>query len=247
MIDVVRNKRTVQLVLNSPPVNVLDSVLLGELTEQLGHCATQKGLAAVFLRGEGRCFSAGASVEDHKADLAPKMLAVLLDACIALADLPVATVALVHGPCFGGALELISFCDFVVADPTATFGVPEIQLAFFPPFACSRMQRLSGLQNTAYAVLTGDSIDAQRAAAMGLVQKLLDRDEWDQIESQFNGLSLPVLRLAKRALRMGAGGPDRESLERLKTLFLEELYTIEDVKEGIASFEERRQPEWKHR
>ena len=247
MIDVVRNERTVHLVLNSPPVNVLDAALLGELTEQLEHCATQQDLAAVLLRGDGRCFSAGASVEEHKADRAPEMLAILLDACIAVAELPVATVALVHGSCLGGALELISFCDFVVADPSAKFGVPEIQLAFFPPFACSRMQKLSGLQNTAYAVLTGDSIDAQRAAAMGLVQKLVNRDEWDSIESQFNGLSSPVLRLAKRALRMGGGGPDRESLERLKTLFLEELYAIEDVKEGIASFEERRPPEWKHR
>jgi cyclohexa-1,5-dienecarbonyl-CoA hydratase len=247
MIDVVRNERVVHLILNAPPVNVLDAALLDELTIELGRCSADDDLAAVMLRGEGRCFSAGASVEEHKPEPAPRMLSGLLDACLALSDLPVPVVALVHGPCLGGALELVSFCDFVVADPSAKFGVPEISLAFFPPYACSQMPRLCGLQNTAYAVLTGDSIEAERAAAMGLVQKIVPQDQWDQIEAQFNGLSAPVLRLAKDAMRRAGGAAQRESLEEMKAVFLEELYVIDDVAEGIASFEERRKPEWKHR
>ena len=247
MIDMAKRGRVVHLVLNSPPVNVIDAALLGELCERLSACAADEELAAVLLRGEGRCFSAGASVEEHSAELAPKMLGMLLDASFAMVDLPVPAVALVHEPCLGGALELISFCDFVVADPSAKFGVPEISLAFFPPFACSRMPQLCGLQNSAYAVLTGDTIDAERAAAMGLVQRILPQDQWDQIDNQFNGLSVPVLRLAKQATLRAGAAPDRQQLEDMKTLFLERLYDIGDVNEGITSFAERRKPEWKHR
>ncbi len=247
MIEIAKHGRVVYLVLDAPPVNVLDGALLGELTSEVARCAADDDLAAVLLRGNGRCFSAGASVEEHKKDKAPAMLAALLDACTALADLPVPVVALVHGSCLGGALELVAFCDYVVADPSAKFGVPEITLAFFPPIACVRLPRLAGLQNSAFLALSGESVAADQAAAMGLVQKILPQEEWDDIESRFNGMSAPVLRLAKEALRKGSGGYDRPALEGMNNLFVEKLFDIEDVAEGIASFEERRKPSWKNR
>ncbi len=247
MIEVEKRERVVTLTLNSPPVNVLDRALLERLTGELARCAADDDLAAVVLCGEGRCFSAGASVEEHKKDKAPVMLSALLDACTALADLPMPAVALVHGSCLGGALELVSFCDFVVADPSARFGVPEITLAFFPPIASVRLPRLVGLQNTAFLALSGESVGAEPGAAMGLVQKILPQEQWDEIRSGFNGLSAPVLRLAKQALRQGAGGYDRAALEGMNALFVDRLYSIEDVTEGIASFEERRKPSWNHR
>jgi len=247
MIDVVRNERVVQLALDAPPVNVLDTALLGELKVELDRCAADDGVAAVLLRGAGRCFSAGASVEEHKQDQAPAMLGALLDACLVIAELPMPVVGLVHGPCLGGALELVSFCDFVVADPSATFGVPEITLAFFPPIASARLPRLTGLQNTAHLAFTGDSIDAERAAAIGLVQQILPQDEWGTVEKRFNRLSVPVLRLAKEALAKATGGSDRAGVEAMNQLFCDRLYEIEDVNEGIASFGERRKPVWKHR
>jgi cyclohexa-1,5-dienecarbonyl-CoA hydratase len=247
MIDVRRNERVVHLVINAPPVNVLDSAVLGAVAAELERCAADDSIAAVLLSGEGRCFSAGASVEEHAADKADGMLTALLDAGSALADLPAPTVALVHGSCLGGAPELISFCDFVVADPEATFGQPEIKLAFFPPVACVQLPRIIGLQNAAWACLTGDTISAERALQMGLVQRILARDEWDQVDKAFNRLSVPVLRLAKEALRQATGGVCRETLDGVKQLFVDELYKLEDVEEGMASFAEKRRPEWKHR
>ncbi|HLE61355.1 MAG TPA: enoyl-CoA hydratase/isomerase family protein [Thermoanaerobaculaceae bacterium] len=247
MIQVERHERVVRLTLDAPPVNVLDSRLLGELSTQLGRLAADEGIAAVLLSGAGRCFSAGASVSEHRAELAAGMLSALLDACTALTELPVPAVALVHGACLGGALELVEFCDFVIADPAATFGHPEIKLAFFPPFACLGLVRLAGLQNAGWAVLTGESFSAERAAAMGLAQKLLPKEEWGQVDALFNGLSTPALKLAKEALRRGAGSVPREALADLKDMFLTRLYRLEDVTEGIASFEEKRPPRWKHK
>ncbi len=247
MVHLERHERVVRLTVDAPPVNVLDAAMLGELHVQLERLAGDEGIAAVLLSGAGRCFSAGASVEEHRAERAPAMLSALLDACKALAGLPMPVVALVHGSCLGGALEVVSFCDFVVADPGATFGQPEIKLAFFPPFACSQLPRLTGLQNAAWAVLSGESFSAERAMALGLVQKLLAKDDWGQMDDLFNGLSIPVLRLAKEALRLGASAPAPGALAGLKEMFLSRLYALEDVGEGIASFAEKRRPVWRHR
>lgn len=246
MIDVVKHERVVRLTLTAPPVNVLDAAMLGELAGHLRHLATDESVSAVVLSGAGRCFSAGASVADHKPERAPAMLSALVDACTALAEIPAPAVALVHGACLGGALELVSCCDFVVADPGATFGQPEIKLAFFPPVASYQLPRLTGLQNAAYMILTGETLTAERAAAMGLVQKLLPADEWTQIDNLLNGLSRPVLRAAKDALRVGAGACHRGTLEDINELFLDRLYRLADVAEGIAAFEAKRKPEWKH-
>jgi len=247
MIDQTRNDRVVHLVINAPPVNVLDSAVLGRLTAELAGLAQDDTVSAVLLEGAGRCFSAGASVEEHQADRAPGMVRALLDACNALADLPVPAVAMVHGACLGGAMELISFCDFVVADPEAKIGQPEIKLSFFPPVACSQLPRLAGVQNAAYCILTGESLSAERAAAMGIVQQVSPRDQWGKIDDVFNGLSAAALRVTKDALRVGTHGADRQALADLEALFLERLYRLEDVEEGIASFRERRKPEWKHK
>jgi cyclohexa-1,5-dienecarbonyl-CoA hydratase len=247
MIDLTRDGRVVHLAINAPPVNVLDTAVMNGLTEQIHRCAEDESVAAVLLRGEGKCFSAGASVAEHHPGRAEPMVSALLDACTALADLPSPCVAMVHGACLGGAMELISFCDFVVADPSAKLGQPEIKLAFFPPVAVYQLPRLTGLQNAAWAVLSGETLDAERSLAMGLVQQVLPREEWSQVDAMFNGLSAPVLRMTKKALRTGAGPYQRETLETIKKMFLEDLYELSDVEEGIKSFEERRKPEWRHR
>jgi len=247
MIDVVRRERVVHLVINAPPVNVLDAAILGELVKRLGELESDESLAAVVLSGEGRCFSAGASVAEHKQDQAEGMLTALNEACLALPAFPAPVVAAVHGPCLGGAMELISFCDFVVAAPDAILGQPEIKLAFLPPVACHRLPRLTGFQNAAYTILSGENLTVDQAMAMGLVQKIVPRDDWAEIDELFNGLSASVLRITKQALAESFDERSAERLEFFKELFLSKLYVLEDVAEGIASFENRRPPEWKHR
>jgi cyclohexa-1,5-dienecarbonyl-CoA hydratase len=247
MINVVRRERVVHMVINAPPVNVLDAAILGELVERLGELEADDSLAAVVLSGEGRCFSAGASVVEHKQDQAERMVSALSDACLALPAFPAPVIAAVHGACLGGAMELISFCDFVVAAPDAIFGQPEIKLAFFPPVALHQLPLLTGYQNAAYTILSGENLPADRAQAMGLAQKILPKDEWEEIDDLFNGLSAPVLRITKQALAKSLTEGCAERLDAFKAVFMSELYRLEDVAEGIKSFEERRPPEWKHR
>jgi cyclohexa-1,5-dienecarbonyl-CoA hydratase len=247
MIEKTRNERVIHLTITAPPVNVLDAAILKELVEHLSELEADDSLAAVVLSGEGRCFSAGASVVEHKQEQAESMVSALSDACLALPAFPAPLIAAVHGACLGGAMELISFCDFVIAAPDAIFGQPEIKLAFFPPVALHQLPRLTGYQNAAYTILSGENLPADRAQSMGLVQKILPKDEWKEIDDLFNGLSAPVLRITKQALTKSVTEGCAERLDDFKALFMSELYRLEDVTEGIASFEERRAPAWKHR
>jgi cyclohexa-1,5-dienecarbonyl-CoA hydratase len=247
MINVEQRERVVHMMIDAPPVNVLDAAILRALVERLAELADDDSVAAVVLSGEGRCFSAGASVEEHKQEQADGMVTGLIDACLALPAFPAPVIAAVHGSCLGGAMELISFCDFVVADPEAVFGQPEIKLAFFPPVALHQLPRLTGYQNSAYSILSGENLPTERAQAMGLVQKILPRDDWGEIDDLFNGLSAPVLRITKQGLATSLAEGAAEGLDHFKALFMSELYRLDDVVEGIASFEERRPPDWKHR
>jgi len=247
MINVEQRERVVHMMIDAPPVNVLDAAILGELVERLGELEANETLAAVVLSGDGKCFSAGASVAEHKQEQAEGMVTGLAEACLALPAFPAPVIAAVHGACLGGAMELISFCDFVVATPDAIFGQPEIKLAFFPPVALHQLPLLTGYQNAAYTILSGENLPADRAQSMGLVQKILPKDQWGEIDDLFNGLSAPVLRITKQALARSLTEGCEERLDHFKALFMSELYRLEDVTEGIESFEERRPPEWKHR
>jgi cyclohexa-1,5-dienecarbonyl-CoA hydratase len=248
MILTEKNERVLHLKLNIPPVNVIDTAACKELSEKLKEASRDETIAAVVISGEGKCFSAGASVDEHEEKLAADMLPAFADACRALYEMPVPTAALVHGFCFGGALELVLYADFIVADPSAKFSVPEITLAFFPPLACSALPGIIGRQNAAHLIFTGETVDAERAYAMGLVQKIAEQSEWGKITNRFNKTSAPVLRLAKQAFKKGLETPvDEIHGEIVNDLFLKRLYKIEDVNEGIASFREKRKPEWKHR
>jgi len=247
MINVEQRERVVHMMIDAPPVNVLDAAILGELVERLRELEADETLAAVVLSGDGKCFSAGASVAEHKQEQAEGMVTGLAEACLALPAFPAPVIAAVHGACLGGAMELISFCDFVVAAPDAIFGQPEIKLAFFPPVALHQLPLLTGYQNAAYTILSGENLPADRAQSMGLVQKILPKDQWGEIDDLFNGLSAPVLRITKQALAKSLTEGSAERLDAFKAVFLSELYRLEDVAEGIKSFEERRPPDWKHR
>jgi len=247
MILAEKNERVLHLKLNIPPVNVIDTAACKELSEKLKEASRDQTIAAVILSGEGKCFSAGASVEEHQEKLAADMLPAFADACQAFYEMPVPTAVLVHGFCFGGALELALYADFIVADPSAKFSIPEITLAFFPPLACSALPGIVGRQNAAHLIFTGETIDAERAYTMGLVQKIAEQSQWDKIAERFNKTSAPVLRLAKQAFKQGLKTPvDEVHGKIVKDLFLNRLYKIKDVNEGIASFREKRKPVWKH-
>jgi cyclohexa-1,5-dienecarbonyl-CoA hydratase len=242
-----------RLTLNKPPLNVLDIAMMREINaalEGLGDDPTVKVL--VFQAAEGsRAFSAGVDVAEHTADMVEEMIEVFHRIFRLLDGLEVPTVAAVGGAALGGGCELALFCDMVIASEKASFGQPEIQVGVFPPVAAVALPGIVGPKKALEMMLTGDRIRAAEAERLGLVNKVVPPEELRAAADEFVGklakLSGAVLRLTKRAVRIGSVGSFDDGLAAVEELYLGPLMSTEDAQEGLAAFMEKRAPVWKDR
>lgn len=237
-----------RLVLDRPPVNVLDREAIGELDRALEEAAGREEVRVLCLTGAGQAFCAGVSVEDHLPGRVEETLSAFGDAVKRILGLPFPAVAAVNGAALGGGCELTAACDLVVARDGAKLGQPEIRLGVFPPVAAALLPRLVGRQRALDLILTGRTLDAEEALRAGLVQHLLPAASWEEELEGFlgrlSGLSRPVLRLARRATLEGAEGPVEEAIDRAERTYLDELMELADPREGLEAFLEDREPAW---
>ena len=243
------------LTLKRPPLNVVNIAMLREMASALEAAGQDESLRVLVLRAEGKMFSAGVDVADHTADKVGEMIPLFDRVCVALADFPVPTLAVVHGHALGGGCELALCCDLIVAAEGANFGQPEIKLATIAPIAALRLPGAVGYCRAAELLFTGDTVGAVEAARIGLINRAVPASELDQVAEQYvgklRGLSAAALRACKRAARLGASfGPAQDgwaNLPSMEKLYLEELMSTEDAHEGVASFIEKRSPIWKNK
>ena len=241
-----------RLVLDRPKGNVLSLEMMKALSEALTAHVGNPHLRMVFVRGAGNHFSFGASVEEHRKEQAPSMLAGFHAMIRQVAAYPVPIAALVEGSCLGGAFELILACHFVFAAPSATLGCPEIKLGVFPPvLAAIGAQRLGG-PLTEKLILTGGTIDAAAAEKAGLVSAIFagGNPEEELIEwyrKNFRPLSAFAIRQGNRVARIGSGliAALEEPLAKIERQYVTEVLAGNDGNEGITAFIERRKPIWK--
>jgi cyclohexa-1,5-dienecarbonyl-CoA hydratase len=240
-----------RLVLNKPPLNVLNIAMMREINtalESLSEDAAVKVL--VFEAAEGsKAFSAGVDVSEHTAEMVEEMIEVFHRIFRLLDALDVPTVAVVGGAALGGGCELALFCDMIIASEKASFGQPEIQVGVLPPIAVIALPGIIGPKKTMELVLTGDRIRAAEAERLGLVNKVVPPDELgaaaDDLVGKLSKLSASVLRLTKRAVRVGSVGSFGDGLAAVEELYLGPLMATEDAHEGLAAFMEKRAPLWK--
>jgi len=240
---------TIQLA--RPPVNVLNIATMEELVAALEAAGADDAVRVVALRGEGKCFSAGVDVGEHMGDMAPKMIAVFHRIFRVLDTLPQPTVAVVHKSVLGGGCEVAAACDMVLASDNAKLGQPEIQVGVFPPVAAALFPRIMGLKKAFELVLTGAVIGAAEAQALGLVNRVVPADAFEEEAAAFlAGLasqSGAVLRITKKALRAGRFAGDYGALETIEFIYLDELMKTHDAHEGLGAFLEKRKPTWENR
>lgn len=238
-----------RLVLDRPPVNVLNLATMDALQLALAEAAADPGLKVLALSGAGRAFSAGVDVGDHTADRVERMLALFHGAVRQLMALEVPVVALVHGAALGGGCELALACDMILARDDLKLGQPEIQFAVFPPVAAALLPRLVGHQRAMDLILTGRTIGGTEALQMGLVSRVFGAAEFEAgtaaVLAEMASRSGPALRLAKRAVTAGTDLPFDAALDRAESLYLTELMQLPDAHEGIAAFMEKRPPVWR--
>jgi cyclohexa-1,5-dienecarbonyl-CoA hydratase len=242
-----------RIILDDGKGNVLDSVMMRELSELLTSFKQKNDLKLLTFEGAGKHFSFGASVEEHKKENAPQMLKEFHQLFYTIADLAIPTLAKISGQCLGGGLELALICNFLFADKTAKLGQPEILLGVFPPPASVILPLKIGNAKAEELILTGKSISAEEGKAIGLINEVFENkdemekgsDEW--ITNNILNKSASSLRHTVNASRTTFNHLLRKMLPAVEEMYLKELMETDDANEGINSFLEKRKPTWKNR
>jgi cyclohexa-1,5-dienecarbonyl-CoA hydratase len=235
-----------------PKGNIVTAEMIGALGQALGAIAENPHLKLVTFEGAGADFSFGASIPEHVPGEIGRVLPAAHALIDALLDLPIVTAALVRGRCLGGGFEIALACDFIFAEESAVFGLPEVALGVFPPAASALLPPRVGTARAASAIITGKTVAAGEWRQAGLVESVVtdgtlqaEVDRW--FEAHLQGKSAAALRYAAAAARHGLRQHVRAVLPELERLYLNDLMQTDDAVEGIAAFLEKRVPRWTDR
>lgn len=173
------------LTLNRPEkLNALNAGLMAELREALATIEVDPEIRVVILTGAGRAFSAGFDItrepgdpELHEvpADTRREHLKSHIDTFMMIWNLSKPVIAAVNGFALAGACELVQVCDIKIASERAVLGEPEIRAGLGPPFLITPFS-VSPMK-AKELLLTGDTIDAQEAHRLGMVNRVVPHDD----------------------------------------------------------------------
>ncbi len=246
-----REAGAVRITLNHPPVNIMDISTMKEINSALHSLQGDEESRVVVFAAQGKAFCAGVDVKDHTVDKVDEMIQVFHRIFRQMWSLDIPTVAAVNGAALGGGCELVTFCDMIIASEKATFGQPEIQVGVYPPVAVVTFPRLMPYIKAMELLLTGDIVDAREAERLGIVNRVVPVESFEEEVSEFVGrltaLSGTVLRLTKRATLQGLASSFEEALALSEELYLKRLMKTKDAIEGLQAFMEKRKPVWKDR
>ena len=237
-----------KLIINRPPLNILNIDTLMEMNEALVKLRTDDGVKVVVITGAGdRAFSAGVDVGEHLGEKLPKMVEVFNKLFISLIEVDKPTIAVVNGVALGGGCEIVAGCDMAIASEKAQLGQPEVKLGVYPPPASVLFPRLMGRRKAFELILSGDSIGAKEAQRIGLVNKVVPEQEFEKATEEFikrftanSGLTLTQ---ARRALYRNF---DLEFHKAMEVTGIDSTLVMagENSVEGLTAFLEKRKPVW---
>lgn len=160
--------------IDNPPVNALSATLRADLARAVAEAMADAGVVALVIAAKGRAFIAGADISEFGKPPVSPILPEVLEV-IENASKPV--VAAIHGVALGGGLEVALACHARVATPSAKLGLPEIKLGIIPGAGgTQRLPRLIGAAAAFPMMLSGEPVPAEKAAALGLVDRVVEDD-----------------------------------------------------------------------
>jgi enoyl-CoA hydratase/carnithine racemase len=221
-----------------------------EMVEALRRAVeAEAGARVLLIRGTGRGFCAGADLKERSGmDQAARLShnRAINAAVDAIAAAPMPTIAVVNGLALGGGCELAIACDLRFAASSATIGLTEARIGAIPGAGgTQRLPRLIGVARALEMILSGEPVDAARAATIGLVQATVPDEELDAHVLRYATLlatrSPRTARMAKRLVTQGIAMTLAEGLAREREALLDVFDSV-DYAEGLAAFAERRPP-----
>lgn len=242
-----------ELVLDRPKaMNAVSTELAARLAEACAALAADRDVrVTVLTSSHERAFCVGADLKERNsftdAELG-RQRPTARAAYTGVLELPMPTVAAVHGYALGGGFELALSCDLIVADATAVVGLPEVSVGVIPGGGGTQLlPRRVGAARAAELIFSARRVEAAEARELGLVDELVaageDRTEALALAARMAANSPVGLRAAKRALRNGWGQDLRAGLEIEDAAWRSTAFSA-DRAEGVAAFNEKRKPQW---
>lgn len=240
------------LTLNRPErLNTLSEKLIEDLGKALDACEADSQIHCMVLMGSEKVFSAGADIKEMQsktyADVYLSDFITKGWENVSRCRKPI--IAAVSGYALGGGCELAMMCDFIIASDTAKFGQPEVTIGTLPGAGgTQRLSRSIGKAKAMEMCLTGRLIDAQEAEKAGLVSRVVPVDKLQEealeIAQKIASYSLPIVMMIKESIGRAFETPLAEGLKFERRLF-HSTFALEDQKEGMAAFLEKRKSNFK--
>ena len=219
-----------------------------EMSSAFAEIEARADISVIVFEGDDRAFSAGVDIKAHVPELVGEMLAAFHSLIRAVVASRKVTVAAVRGACLGGGAELALVCDMVYTARDASWGFPEIKLGCYPPVASVALPALVGQKRASELILTGRQISGDEAVAIGLATRSARTEELDSLVQEtleeLCTLSPVALAHAKKALYGWDAIHFDKGLTRAEKIYLEELVSTADAREGIMAFLQKRPARW---
>jgi enoyl-CoA hydratase len=241
------------ITLNRPKqLNALSPQLMAELGKALVAFDADAGIGAILLTGSEKAFAAGADIAAMK-DFS-YMHAYMTDYITAwehFRSIRKPVIAAVAGYALGGGNELAMQCDIVIAADNAKFGQPEINLGIMPGYGgTQRLPRYTSKAKAMDLCLTARMMDAQEAERAGLVSRVVAleklMDEAMAVADKVANFSAPVAMMIKESINRAYETSLAEGALFERRVF-QSQFSLEDQKEGMSAFVEKRKPTFKHK
>ena len=242
------------ITLNRPQaLNALCADLIRELAEALDTLEADAGVGCIVVTGSEKAFAAGADIKEMQnfnyMDAYQRDF--ITDGWERLAQCRKPTIAAVAGFALGGGCEIAMMCDMIIAADTAKFGQPEIKLGTLPGAGgTQRLTRAIGKAKAMDLCLTGRMMGAEEAERAGLIARIVGADklmdEAMDAASVIAGMSRPAVLINKESVNRSFETTLAEGIRFERRMF-HSTFAMEDQKEGMAAFAEKRKAEWKQR
>ncbi|WP_020594525.1 enoyl-CoA hydratase [Kiloniella laminariae] len=249
-----KRERVGLITLNRPEaLNALCAGLIDELGQAVALFEADDDIGCLVVTGSERAFAAGADIKEmvgkdfqqvYREDF-------ITDDWEVLAKTRKPVIAAVAGYALGGGCEVAMMCDFIIAAENAKFGQPEITIGTIPGAGgTQRLTRVVGKSKAMDMCLTGRMMDADEAERCGLVSRVVPLDklmeETMAAAAKIAGHSLPVTMIAKESVDRSYETTLSEGLRFERRVF-HSTFALDDRREGMTAFAEKRKADWKHR
>jgi enoyl-CoA hydratase len=238
--------------LNRPEaLNALSFEVLREMSAAFDEVKASNARALVVSGRGGKAFCAGADIKELTGrDMVAQREGAVFGQSVfrKLDQLLIPSVAAINGYAFGGGLELALACTFRVATSSAKMGLPEIKLGLVPGYGgTQRLPRVVGPARALELILSGRTVDAAEADRIGLVNRVVDDGDAQQIGqdycAQFVGYSKVASMLARQAVLRACDVSLEEGL-RVEADLSTLAFQSDDADEGMRAFIEKRKPQF---